>query len=864
MNNRKLGTALAILAPVHRFTDAERTECNKTTSADYGAEGIFLGRLLERKLNKDGAYFTCRLDLNYLQTSGLATSKSKQTKYIGYWKAKQNNKMELPNPPREGETKQHDTFHIKLENLGKIDTAYKSNKGQPSWDDESFGTNELYEVSKDPSNPDEALLPVPENASVDKERTSKTNPAEEKEAGEADKDGYTLVGTGGKVRWEYVLTPDTTDDEIENTLTTKLLRAVSQVEKQLGITVQAEGVSLGPREQARRARDALVKEKQRAITKPGKEFRMLTRNIALDMDATVVQAPGLRVTEEEQSLANAGLLEFSFQVEFKLKPNVSEIAMFQEFVRKVVGAEPNTRFLPWYGEDSEMPEIDRTHLPFTTIKGRVRLRHYIGGFNRNRGKIYGRVKVQSKMAFAEMKDSIVDWLRQDLHWIKEDYIQARRVSNIGLLAGTHSVVDLKRTREALENAVEQEIQRKVKLDLRLRKVRCKNARGNSVMSAIYGVSVDARQVSEAVKGLRAALHCNCRPPTGRQMIFVTRSSNNEIIDEKTEATLTAHYEAMVNEKRLYRSLGVPLTQRVKLQKGPEVTLQQAICTIPGSEGRRLFTGVECMGNTATVVFTCHKKLIKEAKKTVSILHRVLQDILDEQSYGALVPGLSPKPTPEFEAMQKQENDYLDGYLNLNHYTEIELSKKRKMDDDTVGARTAMSGLTNVSPQSNQSTGTAWTKRRSVQQSQQPVDEPMDCDNAEPARIDDLAKESRQQKSEIENMSKELKQLQDNLKQLMATQHSQQEVNQRREQWETNLSAQFDAERQERRELSIEMRNFMRFWSNMAKPQMEQTPAPPANLGSTITQSTTEASAQIIPATQQGLYPDPPPHGSGRI
>ena len=111
-----------------------------------------------------------------------------------------------------------------MENLGKIDTAYESNKGQPSWDDESFGTNELYEVSKDPSNPDEALLPVPENASVDKERTSKTNPAEEKEAGEADKDGYTLVGTGGKVWWEYVLTPDTTDDEIENTLTSQECR----------------------------------------------------------------------------------------------------------------------------------------------------------------------------------------------------------------------------------------------------------------------------------------------------------------------------------------------------------------------------------------------------------------------------------------------------------------------------------------------------------------------------------------------------------------------------------------------------------------------------------------------------------------
>ena len=151
--------------------------------------------------------------------------------------------------------------------------------------------------------------------------------------------------------------------------------------------------------------------------------------------------------------------------------------MFQEFVRRVTSGESSTRFLPWYGKEADLPELDQKHLPYATIKGRVWLKHYIGGFNRNRGKIYGRVKVQSTATFTKIKNNIVDWLQQDLHWIKEDYIQARRVSNIGLLAGTHSVVDLKRTREALENAVEHEIQQKVKLDLKLRKVRCKNARG---------------------------------------------------------------------------------------------------------------------------------------------------------------------------------------------------------------------------------------------------------------------------------------------------------------------------------------------------------------------------------------------------
>ena len=48
------------------------------------------------------------------------------------------------------------------------------------------------------------------------------------------------------------------------------------------------------------------------------------------------------------------------------------------------------------------------------------------------------------------------------------------------------MVDLLRTRQALEKVVLQEIQRDVKLDLKLRKIRCKNERGNNVLTNIFG------------------------------------------------------------------------------------------------------------------------------------------------------------------------------------------------------------------------------------------------------------------------------------------------------------------------------------------------------------------------------------------
>ena len=161
-----------------------------------------------------------------------------------------------------------------------------------------------------------------------------------------------------------------------------------------------------------------------------------------------------------------------------------KLSMFQDFVKKVTDEEPSTRFLPWQGADGCSPELSNKKLPFTAIKGQVKLRHYIGGLNRARGRMYGRVKVQSKQDFDGLKDGVVDWLRKDLHWVKADYIQAKRVSNIGLLTGTYNVVNLRRTREALEQAVMAEIQREVKLDLKLRKIRCKNRRGKNVTAAI--------------------------------------------------------------------------------------------------------------------------------------------------------------------------------------------------------------------------------------------------------------------------------------------------------------------------------------------------------------------------------------------
>ena len=120
-----------------------------------------------------------------------------------------------------------------MENLGKINDGYTTKNGKPSWDNESYTTSDLYEESKDPPNPVSAVHTVIEVDGAPSSETNKGDFAGPKISDDTDNNGYTLVGTGGKVRWEFVLTPNTTDTEIEKTPTTKLLHTVQVMQLQI-------------------------------------------------------------------------------------------------------------------------------------------------------------------------------------------------------------------------------------------------------------------------------------------------------------------------------------------------------------------------------------------------------------------------------------------------------------------------------------------------------------------------------------------------------------------------------------------------------------------------------------------------------
>ena len=173
----------------------------------------------------------------------------------------------------------------------------------------------------------------------------------------------------------------------------------------------------------------------------------LVPNPVYKIDQSTQQTPGVKVTREEQKMANARSLEYMFQVELFIKSG-TDLAVFQVFNNKILRCDKDAKFLPYYGEDT-LPEIDTNKTPFKTIRGNTHLRHYLGPYKINRNRLYRRFKVRTSKTFNKIKQQIVEWLRKELHWIKADYIQAKRISNIGLLLGLYNAVNLNSTRTAL-------------------------------------------------------------------------------------------------------------------------------------------------------------------------------------------------------------------------------------------------------------------------------------------------------------------------------------------------------------------------------------------------------------------------------
>ena len=66
------------------------------------------------------------------------------------------------------------------------------------------------------------------------------------------------------------------------------------------------------------------------------------------------------------------------------------------------------------------------------------------------------------------------------------------------------------------------------------------------------------------------------------MGLITRGTE-ERNEQKMEMILTQHHEAVQNKKMIYRRIGTPLLDKVTLQDGSIVTMQQASARFPAAK-----------------------------------------------------------------------------------------------------------------------------------------------------------------------------------------------------------------------------------------------------------------------------------------
>ena len=70
----------------------------------------------------------------------------------------------------------------------------------------------------------------------------------------------------------------------------------------------------------------------------------LVPNPVYKIDLPMQQTPGVKVTHEEQKMANAGSLEYTFQVELFIKSG-TDLAAFQLFTNQILRYDKDAKFL---------------------------------------------------------------------------------------------------------------------------------------------------------------------------------------------------------------------------------------------------------------------------------------------------------------------------------------------------------------------------------------------------------------------------------------------------------------------------------------------------------------------------------------
>ena len=148
---------------------------------------------------------------------------------------------------------------------------------------------------------------------------------------------------------------------------------------------------------------------------------------------SVPQSIGKRATETEEQIANDNWTVYMVTFEMKIgSKRRTNMALCQELFDNMLTVDRDLQLLPWYNQGNDSKPAAINSKLYDATRGRVRLSEYTGYLKRYRGgHLQGRFRIQSRISFTTLKDKLNKWLHNNDHYIRQDYIEAQRVSRIG-------------------------------------------------------------------------------------------------------------------------------------------------------------------------------------------------------------------------------------------------------------------------------------------------------------------------------------------------------------------------------------------------------------------------------------------------
>ena len=168
---------------------------------------------------------------------------------------------------------------------------------------------------------------------------------------------FSTVEPRGKVKFQFKLTGETTDDELSKTKKTYIRNEITRLEKELDKTWTPDQSILDTTHHAKLIRDHLKTQAttthQARQNQATEHNNRLVQNTLSAIDVLTQQEPGVTITQEEQNLINENKLVYSFQLHLRTASNISDISLVHTFFEKNTTHDKNSQFLAWNAEETQ-------------------------------------------------------------------------------------------------------------------------------------------------------------------------------------------------------------------------------------------------------------------------------------------------------------------------------------------------------------------------------------------------------------------------------------------------------------------------------------------------------------------------------